>query len=110
MSTKIKEFEKEKERTDLPEINTGNTVRVTQEVNGKTQSFEGIVIAKKSEKSLPGTITVRSVMDKVGVERTFPLHSPLIKKIEVLRKGKTRRSKAYYLREKTKKETRRKIK
>ncbi len=110
MSVKLEEFKKEKEKKDIPEIQTGNTVRVTQNINGKKQSFEGLVIARKHGKGLPGTITIRKVIDKVGVEKVFPLHSPLIEKIEILKKGRTRKAKAYYIREKTKKVTRKKVK
>lgn len=110
MPTKLENFKKEKERTELPDIRTGNTIDVVQKINGKKQSFKGIVIARKHGKGLPGTITVRKIIDKVGVEKVFPLHSPSIEKIEVLKKGMTRKSKAYYIKEKTKKVARKKIK
>jgi len=109
MSVKLENFTKKKEKEN-PQIETGNTVKVTQKIGGKSFSFEGVVIAKKHGEGLSGTITVRKVMDKVGVEKIFPLHSSTIEKIEVIKKGKTRKSKIYYLREKTKKVARRKIK
>ncbi|MGC9100218.1 MAG: 50S ribosomal protein L19 [Caldisericum sp.] len=97
----LKEVEKEylKER---PNFNVGDTVRVHTIVKegGKerVQVFEGIVIAKRGG-GINETFTVRKVSYGVGVERVFPLHSPLIKKIEVKRKGDVRRAKLYYLRE-----------
>jgi large subunit ribosomal protein L19 len=97
----LKEVEKEylKER---PDFSVGDTVRVHAIVKegGKerVQVFEGIVIAKKGG-GINETFTVRKVSYGVGVERVFPLHSPLVKKIEVKRKGDVRRAKLYYLRE-----------
>ncbi len=108
MTTKLDEFTKNKERPSV-EIETGNTVKITQNINGKKSFFEGLVIAKKHGKGLSGTITVRKVIDKVGVEKIFPLHLPTIEKIEVTKKGKARKSKIYYIREKTKRVARKKI-
>ena len=93
----------------LPEITTGDIIKVHQKVKeggkdlpagrqGKIQIFEGLVIAKKHGKGISATITVRKIAGGVGVERIFPIHSLLIDKIEVLRHGKTRRAKLYYLR------------
>ena len=86
----------------LPEIQTGDTVLVSQKVKEgdkeRLQTFEGIVIARKHGKEMGSTIIVRKVIDGIAVERIFPLHSPIIEKIEVLRKGKVRRAKLYYLR------------
>jgi large subunit ribosomal protein L19 len=110
MSVKLEEFKKEQETGKFPEIETGNTIKVTQNINGKKQFFEGLVIAKNHGKGVTGTITVRKTIDKVGVEKIFPLHSPTIEKIEILKEGKTRKSKLYYIREKTKKVIRKKIK
>jgi large subunit ribosomal protein L19 len=88
-------------RDDLPEINPGDTVKVHVRVRegGKEriQIFEGTVLAKKHG-GIAETITVRKVSHDVGVERTFPLHSPMIAKFEVTRRGKVRRAKLYYLR------------
>lgn len=90
-------------RDDLPEFDTGDTVRVDYKVTEgnrtRIQSFEGTVIARKNGKGVRSTITVRKVSFGEGVERVFPLHSPLIDKIEVMRRGRTRRAKLYYLRE-----------
>ena len=110
MSSKLEEFKKEQKKEDIPEIKTGNTVKVTQNINGKKQSFEGVVIAQKHGKNNTGTIMVRSVLDKVGVEKVFPIHSPTIEKIEIVKKGETRKSKIYYIRDKSKKIIQKKIK
>ncbi len=101
---KLEEFEKSNIKKETPEIKTGYTVRVFQKIKEKKkerlQAFEGIVIAVKHGKGISGTLTVRRP-GNIGVEKTFPLHSPLVEKIEILKKGKVRRSKLYYLREKT---------
>lgn len=110
MTTKLEEFKKSKETNIFPEIQTGNTIKVVQNVNGKKQAFEGIVIAKKHGKGLAGTITVRKVIDKVGVEKVFPLHSSLIESVTVTKEGRARKSKIYYIKDKTKKVARKKIK
>lgn len=98
----VREIEKEYMRTDIPDFRPGDTVRVHLKVEegGKerVQVFEGIVIAR-SGGGLRETFTVRKVSGGVGVERIFPLHSPAIEKIEVVRKGRVRRAKLYYLRE-----------
>lgn len=89
-------------KKDLPDIRPGDTVKIYQTVKEKDkerlQSFEGVFIAKKHGKGISTTITVRAVISGVGVEKVFPIHSPIIKKIEVLKKGKVRRAKLYYLR------------
>ena len=94
MSNIIKELEKEQLRTDLPKLEVGDTVRVFVKVvegnRERLQNFEGIVIRE--------TFTVRRVSYGVGVERTFPYHSPRIGRIEVVRHGQVRRAKLYYLR------------
>jgi len=90
-------------RDDLPEFDTGDTVRVDYRVvegnRTRIQGFEGVVIARKNGKGANSTITVRKVSSGEGVERIFPLNSPLISQIEVVRRGRTRRAKLYYLRE-----------
>ena len=90
-------------RDDLPDFDTGDTVRVDYKVvegnRTRIQAFEGVVIAKKNGKGARATVTVRKVSFGEGVERVFPLTSPLIDKIEIVRRGRTRRSKLYYLRE-----------
>lgn len=100
----IDTIEKEGMRTDLPEIAIGDQVKVFVKViegsHERLQSYEGIVIAKKNG-GIRETFTVRRVTYGVGVERTFPMHSPKIDRIEVVRHGKVRRAKLYYLRERT---------
>lgn len=99
---KLDAFNKIQIRPNIPEIRTGDTVKIHQKVKAgdkrKSQVFEGLVIAKKHGKGTSAMITVRKVTLGVGVERIFPLHSPNIEKIEVIKRGKTRRSKLYYLR------------
>jgi len=88
-------------RSEIPEFNPGDTVRVHVKViegdKERIQVFEGVVIKKKG-KGMNATFTVRKISEGIGVERIFPLHSPRISKIERLRAGKVRRSKLYYLR------------
>jgi len=98
----IKFVEREQIKEDLPSFSAGDTVRVHFKVvegnRERIQVFEGVVIKRRGV-GLNESFTVRRVSYGVGVERTFPLHSPKIEKIEVLRKGKVRRAKLYYLRE-----------
>ena len=112
MSTKLESF-KEKQKKEIPEISSGDKIRVYKEVgdgdNKRTEITEGLVIARKHGEDISATITVREVVDKVGVEKIFPIHSPKIEKIEMVKKGKARKSKLYYLRDKTRKEIRRKL-
>jgi len=99
----IEAVEQEQLRPDVPEFRAGDTVRVYVKVieGGKEriQPFEGVVITKRNE-GLRSTFTVRKISHSIGVERSFMLHSPRVDRIEVLRMGKVRRSKLYYLREK----------
>ena len=94
-------LEKENLKPELPEFAVGDTVRVFIKIvegdKERLQAFEGVVIAKRHS-SVRETFTVRRVSFGVGVEKTFPLHSPRIDHIEVLKKGKVRRAKLYYLR------------
>ncbi len=98
----IKALEQEQLRTDLPSLSIGDYVKVHLKVKEGTreriQIFEGTIIAKKGA-GLKETFTVRRVSYGVGVERILPVHSPKIAQIEVVRKGKIRRAKLYYLRE-----------
>ncbi len=100
----LDDFKKQHIKTDLPEFRPGYTVRVHQKIKEKKkkriQIFEGIVIARKGGNSLDATFTVRKVTSGVGVERIFPLHSPHIAQIEVVKKAQPRRAKLYYLRRK----------
>ncbi len=95
-------LEKEQMRADVPEFAPGDTVRVHMRIvegeKMRVQIFEGPVIARRGG-GLRESFTVRKVSYGIGVERTFPLHSPRIEKIEVIRLGKVRRAKLYYLRE-----------
>lgn len=97
----IKEIEKEQIRKDLPNFFPGDTVRVHVKVvegnRERIQTFEGIVIKRRGSGARE-TFTVRRVSYGVGTERTFPVHSPKIEKIEVAKRGKVRRAKLYYLR------------
>ena len=102
MSEIIRSIEQAQLRTDLPQLNIGDTLRVWVKVvegsRERLQAFEGTVIAKRNGSSRE-TFTVRRVSYGIGVERTFPLHSPRVDHIEVIRRGKVRRAKLYYLRD-----------
>jgi len=95
------------------DMRAGDTVRVYVKIREKDktrlQVFEGLVLARKHGTEPGATFTVRKVKGSVGVERIFPLYSPVIDKIEVVRRSKTRRSKLYYIREKVAREVRRKM-
>ncbi len=97
----IEAIEKENMRSDIPDFRVGDTVKVSVKVvegtRERLQAFEGVVIARKNG-SVRETFTVRRISFGVGVERTFPLHSPKIGKIEVVKRGVVRRAKLYYLR------------
>ncbi len=94
-------------------IRPGDTVRVHQKVveKGKTriQTFEGLVLAVKHGSEAGGTFTVRATLSGVGVEKIFPLYSPVIEKIEIVRRSKVRRAKLYFIREKVAREVRRQL-
>lgn len=98
----IKVIESEQIKTDIPDFNVGDTVRVFVKVvegsRERLQAFEGFVL-KRQGGGLTETFTVRRVAYGVGVERTFPIHSPRIDRIEIVRKGKVRRAKLNYMRE-----------
>jgi len=99
----IAELEKEQLKSEVPEFGPGDTVRVhlriTEGGRERTQAFEGTVIARRHG-GINEQFTVRRIAHAVGVERTFLLHSPRLERIEVLRRGKVRRAKLYYLRQK----------
>ena len=109
MNPIISELEKEYTQREIPETNPGDTVKVFVRIiegnKERTQAFEGTVI-KKHGSGINKTITVRKIFQGVGVERVFAIYSPRIEKIQVLRKGDVRRSKLYYLRERSGKATR----
>ncbi|MDQ0175843.1 50S ribosomal protein L19 [Bacillus chungangensis] len=97
----IEEITNEQLKTDIPEFRAGDTVRVHAKVvegtRERIQIFEGVVIKRRGG-GISETFTVRKISYGVGVERTFPVHTPRIAKLEVVRRGKVRRAKLYYLR------------
>ena len=101
MNPLIESITKEQLRTDLPDFKAGDTVRVHARIvegnRERIQIFEGVVIKRRGA-GISETYTVRKISNGVGVERTFPLHSPRVAKIEVTRHGRVRRAKLYYLR------------
>ena len=105
----IDAIEKEGMRTDVPVFNIGDTVKVFVKVvegtHERLQAFEGVVIARKNG-GIRETFTVRRISFGIGVERTFPVHSPKIDHIEIVRNGVVRRAKLYYLKGKTAKNSR----
>ena len=99
----IKAFTNEQLKTEVPVINIGDTVRVHNKIKEgsreRIQLFEGTVIARKNG-GISETFTVRRIAYGVGVEKTFPIHSPNVVKVDIVRSGKVRRAKLYYLRDK----------
>ncbi len=101
-------IDKQERREDIPEFSPGDTVRlmiVSPDQQRRAQPFEGVVISRKGSGSRE-TFTVRKISHGVGVERTFPVHSPSLESIEVLRQGDVNRAKLYYLRERRGKKAR----
>ncbi len=102
MNELIKSIEQEQIRTDLAEFHIGDTVRVyvriTEGDKSRVQMFEGTVI-KRQNGGIRETFTVRRLASGVGVERTFPINAPIIEKLEVVRRGKVRRARLFYLRD-----------
>ncbi len=90
-------------KSEVPDFQTGDTVRIDYKVvegtRSRIQAYEGVVIAKKNGKGARATFTVRKISFGEGVERVFPMHSPLIDSITIVRRGRARRSKLYYLRD-----------
>ncbi len=113
MATKLEIFNKKQLKT-LPDIRPGYTVVVHQKIKEgnkeRIQPYKGVVIAKKHGKGINATITVRKISGGIGVEKIFPIHSPIIEKIEVSGKAKVRRAKLYFLRERSGKSARLKAK
>ncbi len=97
----VREVTQSQLRTDLPDIRPGYTVRIDVQIKEgdktRIQAFEGLVIARQGS-GVAETIIVRKMSSQIGVERIFPLHSPIISSITVVRRGKVRRSKLFYLR------------
>jgi len=104
MSSIIEAINQENVKTSIPEFNVGDTVKVMIKViegdRERLQAFEGIVIARKHG-GISETFTVRRISFGVGVEKTFPIHSPKVADIQVVRRGRVRRAKLYYLRART---------
>jgi large subunit ribosomal protein L19 len=98
----IEESERSKDGKEIPDFRAGDRVRVHVRVvegdKSRIQVFEGDVIGRKGGEGLRATVTVRKSSGGIGVERIFPLHSPVVEKIEVVRLGRVRRAKLYYLR------------
>lgn len=109
MSSRIRQAEKPYERTDLPKVSVGDSVAVHVKIKEgereRVQVFSGTVIRVRGG-GLGSTFTVRRIVQGEGVERTFPLHSPVIEALEITRKGRVRRSRLYYLRDRVGKGTR----
>ena len=101
-------------RADLPDMRPGDTVRVHQKIKEgdkeRITQFEGVVLARKHGTGITATVTVRKVLEGIGVERVFPLHLPTITKFEVVRHSKVRRAKLYYIRDKAAREVRKRMK
>ncbi len=101
----IKEIEEEQKKKELPEFNVGDTVKVHNKIREgnreRIQVFEGTVLKKQGGNTSRATFTVRKISNGVGVEKTWPLHSPNVEKVEVTRRGKVRRNKLFYLRKLT---------
>jgi large subunit ribosomal protein L19 len=102
MKKKVENFLKQVIKKDLPAIRAGDTVRIHQKIKEgdkeRIQIFEGLVLTRKHGKEAGSTITVRKIISGVGVEKIIPLHSPTVQKIEIVKSGKVRRAKLYYLR------------
>ncbi len=102
MNEIIRKIEAEQMKAEVPEFHVGDTVRVSAKViegsRERTQVFEGVVL-KRQGGSNRETFTVRKNSNGIGVEKTWPLHSPIVEKIEIVRLGKVRRAKLYYLRD-----------
>ena len=100
--TVLEAFAKQQLKSEVPQFNVGDTVKVHQRIvegtRERIQLFEGTVIAKHGG-GISETFTVRRVAYGVGVEKTFPIHSPNVEKVDVIRHGKVRRAKLYYLRD-----------
>ncbi len=111
----MKTFLNTYKKTDLPKFKVGDVVRVYQEIEEgnkkRLQPFEGLVIARKHGQEIGATFTVRKIISGIGTEKIFPLHSPIVKKIEIIKRArKVRRAKLYWVRKKTAREIQKKLK
>jgi len=110
----LRDFNKDQLKNLRVEVRPGDIVRVQQKIKEgdkfRTQAFEGTVIAVKHGSGISSTFTVRKVTDGYGVERVFPLHSPMIEKIQMIKRSNVRRAKLYYIRERAKRDIRKKMK
>ncbi len=101
----IREIEEEQKKKELPEFNIGDTVRVHNKIREgnreRIQIYEGTVTKKQGGNTSRATFTVRKVSSGIGVEKTWPIHSPNVETVEVVRRGKVRRHKLFYLRKLT---------
>ncbi len=99
----LAELNRSKEKTDLPDIRPGATVRVHQRIKEgekeRLQVYEGVVISRSGGRGIDGSYTVRKISEGVGVERIFPLHTPMVAKVELVKQAKVRRAKLHYLRD-----------
>lgn len=106
--SKMEAVESKHKKKDIPKFSVGDTVRIylkiVEEGVQRIQAFEGIVIGKRGS-GIRESFTIRRISYGEGVERTFPLHAPTIEKVEVIKRGKTKRAKLYYLRKKVGKKT-----
>src|SRR6266545_7827597 len=98
MSNVLNELDNASKRDDIPSFRPGDTVKVIEGNRSRVQVFQGVVIRRQGG-GLQETFTVRKVSFGVGVERTFPLHTPIVEKVEVVTRGDVRRAKLYYLRD-----------
>ncbi|AMC93511.1 50S ribosomal protein L19 [Erysipelothrix larvae] len=105
----VQNITKSQLRTDIPDLRPGQTVvvnvRIQEGDKSRVQAFEGVVISRQGS-GIAENFTVRKVSSGIGVERTFPIHSPIIESVKVLRTGKVRRAKLYYLRNRSGKSAR----
>ncbi len=102
---KLKQIEQEYTKKDMPKFNVGDTLKVFVKISEgedkvRLHPFEGVVISKRGGSGIKGSFTVRRISYGEGIERVFPLYSPAIERIEVIRSGKVKRAKLYYLRAK----------